>query len=107
MTLEVYVTATKDQEMETISIGGETELVPTLGGEALAVRIDEIFKSITSLVSSDLSDEADLTIEMTGTTSIKADCGIKYLFFNLGGSASNENLMKVCLKTKIKPKINI
>ena len=102
MPLEVYVTASKDPESKTIKIDNR-ELVPTLGAEeeASAVRIGEMLNSISNLIGEKLSSESELTIELTGSTSLKGEGGFKYIIFNLGGSVSKDNTMKVTLKTKV------
>ena len=62
---------------------------------------NDVFKSIASEIGKSLSNEAELTIELTGSTSLEVSGGIKYLILNLGGSTSKGNVIKVSLKTKI------
>lgn len=55
-------------------------------------------------VAESLETESTLAIEVAGSLSLKAQGGIKYLFFNVGGEASSTGTMKVTLTTKVKPK---
>jgi len=101
MPLEVYVAASNELESKKLKLDNR-EIVPTLGGdEATAVRIGELVGSISSLIGEKLMSDSELTIELTGSTSLKGEGGIKYLLFNIGGSAAKDNSMKVTLKTKV------
>lgn len=107
MTLDVYLESTndKDRKENNICLNGEIELRSTLGNDKnIAVKISDVFDSISSLISESISNEAELVIELTGSTSFRAEGGAKYMIINLGGSATKESLMKVILKTKINPK---
>jgi hypothetical protein len=107
MTLEVYIASLNDKDKygKNISLDGDVELVPVLeDDQELAVKISDVFDSISSLISESISNEAELVIELTGSTSFKAEGSAKYMIINLGGSATKESLMKISLKTKIDPK---
>ena len=102
MPLEVYVTSSGETKPKTLKLD-KYEIPTTLGGEekALAVQMNDVFKSIASEIGKSLSNESELTIELTGSTSLEVSGGIKYLILNLGGSTSKGNVIKVSLKTKI------
>ena len=48
--------------------------------------------------------ESKLTVEINGSVSLKAQGGLKYLFFNIGAETGNTNTMKVTLSTTLHPK---
>lgn len=104
MTLKVYVISPDVSESQKVRIE-DYEFVDILGKkeEALAVQIEELFDSIVTSISRSLSQEGELTIEVTGSVELKAEGGSKWLFFNVGGSATKTNEMKVTLKTKVEP----
>ena len=55
-------------------------------------------------VQDSIEVQGELTVEISGALELKASGGIQYLFFNVGGSASRTNAMKVTLKTRITPR---
>ncbi len=104
MPVEVYLTASEGN-VKSLNLDGKKKFVPTLGdGEAFAVKIDELLGSIASIVGENISNEAEIVIELSGTTSMKTDGKISYLVLNIGGSISKDSSMKITLKTKIDPK---
>jgi hypothetical protein len=104
MPVEVYLTTAED-DAKSLNLDGKEKLVPTLGDEeAFAIKIDEVLESVASIVGANISNEAEIIIELSGTTSIKTNGKISYLVLNIGGSVSKDNSMKITLKTKIDPK---
>jgi hypothetical protein len=84
------------------------DLVDVLGEaeEAIAVQINEVIKAISEAIRESITDESELTVEITGSISLKAEGGVKWLFFNVGGGTTKSDTLKVVLKTKIKPSQN-
>ena len=76
------------------------------GTPVLAVKFEELYSSIVESISKNLSHESELTIEVSGDFTLKAEGGAKWLFFNAGGASSKTDRMKVTLKTKIYPNEN-
>ncbi len=83
----------------------EFDLVDVLGEseEAVGVRIDEVVRAVADSVRASIEAESELTVEVTGSISLKAEAGAKWMFFNLGGSATESDSLKVTLKTKVAP----
>jgi hypothetical protein len=104
MSLNVYLISTDDHQPQKLRVE-DYELVDVLGKkeEAIAVKIEELFTSLVESIGKTLSQESELTVEISGGITLKAEGGAKWLFFNAGGSASKTDSMKVTLKTKIKP----
>jgi hypothetical protein len=70
--------------------------------------LQELFNSVTEAITASLEVESQLmTVEITGSVSLKAEGGIKYLFFNVGAEAGATGAMKVVLSTTLKPKAEI
>src|SRR5262245_8779928 len=84
------------EEYDLVDVLGESE-------EAIAVQIDEVVRTITESICESITDEAELTVEITGSISLKAEGGVKWLFFNVGGGTTKSDTLKVVLKTKISP----
>lgn len=81
------------------------DLVEVLGdsNDALGLRIDEVVRSISDSVRESITSESELAIEITGSVSLKGEAGAKWLFFNIGGSATESDTLKVTLTTKLSP----
>ena len=105
MPITTYVTSVDPNEAGTLQTD-EKKIVSTLGPDdkAIAVQLQELFASVTAAVEESLDVESTLTVEITGSVSLKATGGVKYLFFNVGGEASTTGTMKVTLATKVSPK---
>ena len=104
MSIQVYVTSVDPDNVSSITVD-ETELLPTLGQDKpVAAQLQELFTSVTQSISSSLEVEGQLTLEITGSISLKAEGGVKYLFFNVGAEAATTGTMKVVLSTTVKPK---
>ena len=67
------------------------------------MQIDEVVKTISESIRGSITDESELTVEITGSISLKAEGGVKWLFFNVGGGTTKSDTLKVTLKTKISP----
>ena len=105
MPLQVYVTSVDPEEVGDLSEESE-EILSTLGDEedAIAVQLKDLFASVTQTITESLEAESQLTIEITGSVSLKAQGGAQYLFFNVGAEAQETGTMKVVLSTTLKPK---
>jgi hypothetical protein len=104
MPLNVYLISSNDPQPQKVRVE-DYELVDVLGKkeDALAVKIEELFTSVVESISKAVSQDSELTVEISGDITLKAEGEAKWLFFNAGGSASKTDSMKVTLKTKIKP----
>jgi hypothetical protein len=104
MPIKTYVTACDLKNVSSLKTE-ETEILTTLGAdeEALAVQLQELFGSVVETITPTLQSESQLTIEITGSVSLKVQGGVKYLFFNVGGEAGKTGTMKVVLSTTLKP----
>ena len=107
MPLNVYLISTDDPQSQKLRVE-DYVLVDVLGKkeEALAVKIEELFTSLVDSIGKTLSQECELSVEVSGDITLKAEGGAKWLFFNVGGSAAKTDSMKVTLKTKINPSEN-
>jgi hypothetical protein len=104
MPINVIVVASEDGD-ENIRYE-DKERVEVLGGdkaEKIAVSMDDIFDTIKEVISKRIDHEAELQIELSGSVSLKADAGAKWLFLNVGGSATKTDNLKVTMKTKVVP----
>lgn len=103
MSIRTYVT-TADPNNSNLAIGDE-KILDTLGPEedAIAVKLQELFRSISREMENVVNVESKLTIEVTGSMNLKVKGGVQYLFFNAGAEASETGTMKVCLSTTLKP----
>ena len=84
-------------------------ILPTLGPQekTVAVQLQELFTSVTDSITASLEVESQLMLEITGSITLKAEGGVKYLFFNVGASAEAAGTMKVTLSTTLRPKIEM
>jgi hypothetical protein len=107
MQIKTYVTTTDSEDINSFFPEDEG-ILDTLGPEenAVAVQLQELFSSVTEAISDSLEAESKLTVEITGSISLKAQGGIKYLLFNAGGEAGKTIGMKVVLSTTLQPKKN-
>lgn len=101
----IVVSSDKDEPVRYNSERGY-EKVDLLGDSAddIGLRIDEIVASISDSIRNSIDKESELSIEITGSASFKGDAQVKWLVFNVGGSATESETLKVTLKTKILPK---
>lgn len=85
----------------------DVKLAHVLGDseDALALQIDEIIRAVSISVQGSITSESDLTVELTGSIKLKAQGGVKWVFFNVGGGTETSDALKVVLKTKIKPTV--
>ena len=103
MPIQVYVTSVDPDAVSSLEID-ETEILPTLGQEKpIAIQLEELFTSVTKAITASLEVESQLTLEITGSISLKAEGGVKYLFFSVGAEAAATGAMKVVLSTTVKP----
>jgi hypothetical protein len=103
MSIKTYITTANNSE--NIEFPDDVEYLDMLGPEedAIAVTLEELFQSITTTMASSIDVESKLTIEVTGSMSLKAKGGVQYLFFNAGAEASTAGSMKVTLSTTLRP----
>lgn len=103
MTIKTLLTTSEENGTITFDEG---EILPTLGSgsENLAIQLEELFTSVSEAVAGTLKTEGQLTIEVSGTVSLKASGGLKYLFFNVSGERASSSMMKVVLTTPIRPR---
>ncbi|MEM8718810.1 MAG: hypothetical protein AAGE84_05815 [Cyanobacteria bacterium P01_G01_bin.39] len=104
MPIKTYITTVDSEEVSDLKIDNE-ETLDILGTreENIAVQLEELFSSVTEAISSSIDVESKLTIEITGSISMKAKGDIKYLFFNAGAETGTTGGMKVVLSTTLKP----
>jgi hypothetical protein len=105
MALKTMVMFKDASEASELEIDG-VQVLETLGKQenAMAVQLNEILGSVTDAVQESLTQEGELTVEISGALDIKTAAGVKYLFFNAGADVNRKNAMKVTLTTKVKPK---
>ena len=103
MSIEVYAVTSDPKEGSKIKVNNK-EILSTLGDDSLAVQLKDLFKSVIDSISNEISFSSQINIEVTGSVNLKAQGGIKYLFFNVGGEASTTGAMKVSISTTIQPK---
>lgn len=105
MPIQVYVTATDPNTAGSLEID-DREILPTLGPQekSVAIQLQELFASVTDSISGSLEVESQLSLEITGSITLRAEGGVKYLFFNVGASAEAAGTMKVTLSTTLSPK---
>jgi hypothetical protein len=107
MPIRTYVTTVDPSEISSLDTEeGQIDILSTLGTEedAVAVQLKELFSSVTEAIADSLEAESKLTIEITGSISLKAKGDVKYLLFNAGGEAEKTTGMKVVLSTTLQPK---
>jgi hypothetical protein len=106
MTLQIYLTS-DDSRLDEINITTDEgeRILETLGPEeeGFAIKFQELFEAINSEISSSISTESKLTVELTGSMSLKARGGVQYLFFNAGAEVGSAGTMKVTLTSTLKP----
>lgn len=104
MSIDVYVMSKDVDSVSKLKIDGK-EILSTLGKkeDAFALKLQEVFQSVKKSILPTIENESDLTIEVTGSVSMKASGGIQYLFFNIGGEAGKTGTTKVTLKTTLQP----
>ena len=107
MTIRTYITTVDSEDIENLNTE-DGEILDTLGTreENVAVQLQELLSSVTESIAESIDVESKLTIEITGSISMKAKGDIKYLFFNAGAEAGTTGGMKVVLSTTLKPKTN-
>jgi hypothetical protein len=108
MSIKTYLTTVDQAEISRLN-SEEGEVLTTLGPQedSIAVQLEELFSSVTEAISDSIEVESKLTIEITGSISLKAQGGVKYLFFNAGAEAGKTMGMKVVLSTTLMPKNTI
>lgn len=86
----------------------EYELTDVLGDSSkdIGVRIDEIVNSLSDTLRNSIATESELLIELSGGVELKAEGNAKWLFFNVGSSATTTGALKVSLKTTITPAVH-
>lgn len=107
MPVKTYVTTVDPSEISSLDTeDGTIEILSTLGTEedAVAVQLQELFSSVTEAIANSLEAESKLTIEITGSVSLKAQGGVKYFLVNAGAEAGKTMGMKVVLSTTLQPK---
>jgi hypothetical protein len=106
MSMEVVLVATDLKKPQKLNFQNY-DLVRVLGTEeeAIAVRVSEVLKAISDTVASSIITESELTIEITGSMKLKAEGGVKWLVFNVGGGTESGDELKVVLKTKLNPAV--
>lgn len=104
MSLKMCVVSASPEEKKNVKLDNY-ELVDVLGDkeENYAVQLEELLNTVVEPIKSNIEHESELTIEITGSTTLKASGGVKWLFFNIGSEGSKSGTMKITLKTKIMP----
>ena len=108
MSIKAYVTSESPETARGLKID-DKQILKTLSDsdKAVAVQLQELFASVTESITASLEVESQLVVEVTGSVSLKAQGGTKYLFFNVGAEAGATGTMKVTLTTTLKPKTEI
>jgi hypothetical protein len=106
MSIQVFLTS-DDSNSNNVNVKtaeGES-ILATLGPEEepFAIKFNEFFEAINNEIVSNVQNESQLTIELTGSMSLKAKGGVQYLFFNAGAELGSVGTMKITLKSNIKP----
>ncbi len=86
----------QSDDYEVVDLLGESE-------NALAVRLDEVLRVVSESVRGSITGESQLTVEISGSISLKGGAGGKFLFLNVGGEAGKTDTLKVTLATKVLP----
>ena len=104
MSLQALVVAAGSSESAKVHLDDRT-LVPVLGDseDTIAVKLEELVGAISESVRQTITSESELTLEIAGSISLSGQAGGKWLFFNVGASASKSDTVKVVLKTTITP----
>jgi hypothetical protein len=107
MAIEAYVVSVDSGAVSQLDFDGR-KVLATLGPqeEAVAVHLKELFGAIAEAVSATLEVESQVSVEVSGSVSLKAHGGFKYLFFNVGADTAVAANMKVVLSTTLKPKLS-
>ncbi|MCP4405925.1 MAG: hypothetical protein GY801_52610 [bacterium] len=107
MSIKTYVTTSNPNAVSSLKTE-EAEILTTLGTdeETIAVKLQELFESVSEAITPNLKTEGQLTVEITGSVSLKAQGGMKYLFFNIGGETGSTDSMKVTLSAKLNPNVD-
>lgn len=105
MSIKTYVTSIKPEQTGNVEVDG-TEYLDVLGENEtkLSVQLKELFESVMEAVTPTIQTESKLTVEISGEVNLKAEGGVKYLFFNVGGEIGSKGAMKVTLSTTLTPK---
>lgn len=104
MTIKTYVTTANSNKIDNLEINEEELLIPLgLQEDAIAVQLEELFNSVTKAIKTSIEVESQLTIEITGSVTLKTQGGVKCLIFNAGAESGNTAGMKVVLSTTLKP----
>lgn len=104
--MKAYVTSVDKAKVATIKLD-DREILTTLGAKEnnIAVQLQELFTAVTQSVSASLEVESQISVEITGSITLKAEGKAKFLVFNVGGGTEAAGSMKVVLSTTLKPKI--
>ena len=105
MSLKLYTTTFDPNSVESIQTEDE-EILMTAGEdrEAIAISLQELFDAAINSATSNIKVESSLTVEVTGSITIKGRGGVALGLLNIGGEAGTTETMKVSLTTQIKPK---
>ena len=87
----------RTEEYDVVEIMGDSD------GE-IAVRLEELMRSVSESLEKSISAEAELTLEVSGSMSLRGSGEARFLFFNVGGTGTTSNSLKVVLRTSIAPK---
>lgn len=105
MPLEMFVVSETSADISKIIYEDYEELdVLSSRTDAIGIQLRELIESVRKSVEGSIESEGELSLEISGAVELKASAGGQYLFFNIGGSASKNNTMKVSFKTKVSPK---
>lgn len=105
MTVEVYVTTAESLVPSEDEKSDRSITLDTLGSkeDEIALKLDELFSAISEPIQKKIKAESTLTIEVTGSMTLKASGGVKYLLFNAEAGAENQQALKVIFSTKLLP----
>jgi hypothetical protein len=106
MSIKAYIISSDPISAAPIKLE-DREILPTLGEREadVALQLRELFAAINESITASLEVESQLSIEITGSISLKAQGGTKLLFLNLGTEAAAAGSMKIILSTTLKPKV--
>lgn len=103
MPLKIYAITVDPNSVSSIQTE-DGEILTTAGEEeTTAITLQELFDSVVEAITPSISDESKLTVEVTGSVSIKGQGNVRFGFFNIGADTGSTTSMKVVLSTTLKP----
>lgn len=103
--LKTYVTFGEFSEV-VINTDDGVQVLDVLGDEHLtALQLCDLWEAVKEAMEGIVDVESELTVEVSGSLELQGKAESKFLVFNVSGSGTKTNTMKVSLKTKLKPAV--